>query len=278
MRNWILISTIVVGLAGTVRATEPDPKELAAKGYATFKTVLAGDEAKLPEAIRYMEESRRADDTNVGNLYNLARAYFFEAITFNRVEPLGKAEQTFARIVELDPKRVDALSFHGSILTIMSQGGDLAKFMQGVQEMKTAIERSPNDITSRIVLSTTARNFPPQALAAMGNYDPSGDVQFVANVFDRIHSDFAPHASVVMNAFAGEGYKLKGDDEKARSSFQTALSVPMPNDAGARSGRELLNKAISARMNGGEKPLLADAAFSGCHSCHLTAPEKLLPR
>ena len=69
MRNWILISTIVVGLAGTVRATEPDPKELAAKGYATFKTVLAGDEAKLPEAIRYMEESRRADDTNVGNLY-----------------------------------------------------------------------------------------------------------------------------------------------------------------------------------------------------------------
>jgi len=279
MKNWILISAIAITLAaGTVTATEPDAKELAAKGYATFKAVLAGDEAKLPEAIGYMEESRKADGANVSNLFNLARAYFFEAITFIRQEPLVKAEQTFARIIELDPKRVDALSFHGSVLTIMSQGGDSAKFMQGAQEMRTAIERSPNDVTSRIVLSSTARNFPPQALAAMGNYDPSGDLQFVSNIFDRLHSDFAPHASVVMNAFVGEGYKMKGDEEKARASFQTALGVGMPNDAGARSGRELLNTAITERMNGGEKPLFANPLFSGCHSCHLAAADKLLPR
>src|SRR5439155_4663436 len=108
-----------------------------------------------------MVQARQADGTNVDNLYNLARAYFFDALTFNRQESLVQAEQTFARVIELDPKRVDALSFHGSILTQMSGGRDLAKFLQGVQEMKTAIERSPNDITSRIVMSFTARNFPP---------------------------------------------------------------------------------------------------------------------
>src|SRR6266446_2413204 len=89
MKNWILMSTILVGLtAGSLMATEPDAKELAAKGYATFKGVLAGDEAKLPEAIGYMEESRKADGANVANLYNLARAYFFEAVTFKREQPL----------------------------------------------------------------------------------------------------------------------------------------------------------------------------------------------
>ena len=279
MKNRFLISAVAIGLAvGTVMATEPDAKELAAKGYATFKGVLAGDEAKLPEAIRYMEESRSADGSNVSNLFNLARAYFFEAITFNREEPLAKAEQTFAKIMELDPKRVDALSFHGSVLTQMSRGGDVAKFMRGVQEMKAAIEQLPNDVTSRIVLSATSRNFPPQALAAMGNYDPTGDTQFVANVFDTFHSDFAPHASVVMNAIAGEDYKQRGDAEKARASFQKALDAPMPTGSGARVGRELLNKVIAARLNGGDKPVFADPAFSGCHSCHLTAPDKLLPR
>ena len=52
MRNWILISMVMVALAaGTLRATEPDAKELAAKGYSAFKNVLEGDVSKLAEPI-----------------------------------------------------------------------------------------------------------------------------------------------------------------------------------------------------------------------------------
>jgi len=225
-----------------------------------------------------MVQARQADGTNVDNLYNLARAYFFDALTFNRQESLVQAEQTFARVIELDPKRVDALSFHGSILTQMSGGRDLAKFLQGVQEMKTAIERSPNDITSRIVMSFTARNFPPEALAAIGNYDPIGDLKLVSSAFDSGSYDFAPHADVVMKAFVGETYKLKGDHSKAHESFQAALKVPKPDDAGQRSGRELLDAKITERMNGADKSLFADPLLYGCHACHLSAPEKLLSR
>jgi len=90
MRTWLLIAMLTL-------ATGPDSKELAKQGYSLFKDVLAGDEAKLPEAIRQMEEARKADETYVPNLYNLARA----------------------------------MAFHGAILAQMSGGKDMAMFMRG---------------------------------------------------------------------------------------------------------------------------------------------------
>lgn len=277
MRNWILISIVTIGLAvGTLGARGSDAKALAEKGLSVFYDVLGGDEAKWPEAIKYMEESRRADGTNIYNLYNLARAYFYEAITHSNAEAVLKAEQTFARIIELDPKKTEALSFHGSILTLLSNGGrDLAKFMQGVQEMKKAIELAPNNINNRIVMAFTSRNFPPQALAAMGNYDPFSDLQTVKAAFDDNGFYYAPHADVVMKAFVAETLKLRGQDAKAKEVFQAALAVPIPKDPGPRAGREIINGAITERMNGGEKSLFNNSLFAGCHSCHLNAPDKL---
>src|SRR5437773_7720540 len=114
-------------------AAAPDAKELAQKGYTTFKQVLAGDEARLPDAISYMEQARSLDEKNVPNLYNLARAYFFEGATFNKLESIMKAEKVFARMLELDPSRTDALAFHGSLLTIVSGGKDMAMFMRGAE-------------------------------------------------------------------------------------------------------------------------------------------------
>lgn len=279
MRNWILISIVTTILAvGALAAAQEDAKQLAAKGHSVFLQVLGGDESKLPEAIRYMEDARQLDPTNVNNLYNLGRVRFFEVITLGRQESLAKAEEAFARIIELDPKKTEALSFHGSVLTQQSGGRDIAKFMQGVTEMKTALEKSPNNINNLIVMAFTAGNFPPQALAAMGNYSPLKDLQFVSTAFSGRVSSYAPHADVVMKAFLGENFKLKGDEEKARASFEAALAVPKPNDAGAQAGREVLTAAIAARMNGGEKSLFNTRIFQGCHSCHLNAPDKLQAR
>lgn len=275
MRNWILISIVIMALAvGTLAARTSSAKELADKGLAVFHDVLGGDETKLAEAVQYMEDARKADEKNIDNLYNLARAYFYEGITFNKVEPIIKAEQITARIMELDPKKTEALAFHGSLLTIMSGGRDIPKFMQGAQEMKKAIELAPKNINNRIVLAFTARNFPPQALAAMGNYDPLPDLEFVSNAFEGDSFFYAPHADTVMKAFVGETYKSKGDSEKAKAKFEAALAVPKPKDPGERAGRELIDAAIKARMNGGEKTLFS-GVFSGCHSCHLNAPDKL---
>ena len=124
MRNWILISIVTIILAvGALAAAQEDAKQLAAKGHSVFLQVLGGDESKLPEAIRYMEDARQLDPTNVNNLYNLGRVRFFEVITLGRQESLAKAEEMFARIMELDPKKTEALSFHGSVLT--QQGMDI---------------------------------------------------------------------------------------------------------------------------------------------------------
>lgn len=279
MRNWITISVLVIGMAvGTLSAGEPDAKELAAKGYSTFKNVLSGDEAQLPEAIRYMEDSQKADGTYLPNLYNLARAYFFEGITFNKEESILKAEKTFARLIELDPSRMDALSFHGAILAQMSGGRDLAMFSRGAQELKTAFERRPDDLTVRIVMAFTSQNLPPQARAMIGVTDPVGDLKFIGQTLDGFSSDFAPHASVVMNAFIGEALMKSGDKEKAYASFQTALKTPQPFDEGEQAGRKLIDDSIKARMNGGEKSIFDNSLFTGCHSCHLSAPDKLLSR
>ena len=62
MRSWILVSIVTTALAaGTLTAREPNAKELAARGYAAFQAVLTGDPSRLPEAIRDMEEARKAD-------------------------------------------------------------------------------------------------------------------------------------------------------------------------------------------------------------------------
>jgi tetratricopeptide (TPR) repeat protein len=225
-----------------------------------------------------MEEAREADETYVPNLYNLGRAYFFEAITFNKDASASKAEKTLARLLELDPSRTDAMVFHGAILAQMSGGRDMAMFMRAAQEFRTAIQRSPDDLTVRIVTAFMSQNLPPQALAMIGVKDPMADLKFVSGVFDTFSSDFAPHASVVMNAFIGEGLMQRGDKENARASFEKALKVPQPFDEGEIAGRKLLDDTIKARMKGGEQSIFGSAAFGGCHSCHLAAPEKLLPR
>jgi hypothetical protein len=40
----------------------------------------------------------------------------------------------------------------------------------------------------------------------------------------------------------------KGDKEKARASFESALKAEKPDDSGQLAGRELLDKVITARM------------------------------
>lgn len=259
-------------------AAGSDARELAQKGYTTFKEVLAGDEAQLPDAIRYMEQARSLDEKYVPNLYNLARAYFFEGATFNKLESIMNAEKVFARMLELDPSRTDALAFHGSLLTIMSGGKDMAMFMRGAEELKTAFQRTPDDATVRIVLGFTSFNLPPQARAMIGINDPVGNLKYIGNRLDNFESDFAPHASVVMNAIIGEGLMAAGDKGKARASFEKALKVPQPLDDGQIAGRKVLDEIIRTRMNGGSKPIFAEPVFSTCHSCHLAAPDKLLPR
>ena len=277
MRTWILVSIVMILLAvGALNAAGPDPKELAQKGYNTFKDVLTGDHAKLPEAIRLLEQSRSGDATNVPNLYNLARAYFFDGITFNKEDSISKAEKTFARVVELDASRTDAMAFHGAILAQVSGGRDMATFMRGAQELKTAFERTPQDLTVRIVLAFTTQNLPPQARSLIGVTNPVSDLQFIGKALDSFSSDFAPHASVVMNAFIGEGQLMAGEKEKARASFERALKVPEPFDEGQLAGRKRLERTIVARMNGGDQPIFADRLFTGCNSCHLAAPDKLL--
>jgi len=275
MRMWFWFSILVVTLAGTVSATEQDAKQLAEKGHEVFMKVLGGDEARYGEVVKYMEQSRELEPANTENLYNLARVYFYDALTKNNPESAAKAERTLAKLMEVKPADTQALSFHGSILTAMSGGKDMAKFMQGVKEMKAAIEKDPGNINNRIVLSFTSRNFPPQALAAMGNYDSLKDLEFVRDAFKGNAFYYAPHAEVVMNAFVGDAYKNRADEANARKNFEAALAVPKPADPGERKGRDLLDTAIRTRMNGGDQPL-GNGAFSGCHSCHLSAPDKLL--
>ncbi len=277
MRRWILISILGVGLvSGSLSAVGQDASQLSQKGMAIFQEVLAGDEARLPEALGLMEQARTLDGTRIYNLYTLGRAYFYEAVRHNRGEALVKAEEAFARIMELQPKHTEAMSFHGSVLTVLSRGQDIPKFMQGVREMKTAIESEPENINNRIVMAFTAQNFPPEALAAIGNYNALADLEMVSSRFAGLSFPRAPHADVVMKAFVAEAYQRQGDHEKAKTLFEAALAVPVPADSGKRSGREVLAAEITKRMNGGENSLFTNRIFTSCQSCHLRYPEKLL--
>jgi tetratricopeptide (TPR) repeat protein len=276
MTKWFWVFLLPLALAvGTLTATTQDARSLAVKGHTTFVEVLGGDEARLPEAIKYMEDARNLNPADTTNLYNLGRAYFYDSVTKGNVESAGKAERTIASLLELKPDDTRALSFHGSVLTAISGGKDIAMFMKGAGEMKTAVEKAPKNINNRIVIALTSENFPPQALAAMGNYDNLKDLEIVRDAFNGQTFYYAPHADVVMKAMVGDAYRKKGDMSKARENFEAALTVPKPAKAGDKAGREIIDAAIRGRMNGGEKALLS-GPLSGCHSCHLNAPEKLL--
>lgn len=277
MRRWILISIMGVGLVtGSLSAIGQDAPQLSQKGMAIFQEVLAGDEERLPEALGYMEQARTVDGTQIYNLYTLGRAYFYEAVTQNRREALVKAEEVFARVIELQPNHTEAMSFHGSVLTALSRGQDIPKFMQGIREMKTAIESAPENINNRIVMAFTVQAFPPEALAAIGNYNALADLEMVSSRFAGLSFPRAPHADVVMKAFVAEAYKRRGDHDKAKALFEAALAVPAPDDSGKRAGREVLTAEITKRMNGGENSLSTNRIFTSCHSCHLRYPGKLL--
>ena len=98
--------------------------------------------------------------------------------------------------------------------------------------MRKAIEMAPNDINNHIVLPLTALNFPPEALKAMGNYDPLQDIQLVSKAFDGGSFHYAPHADVVMKSIAGEIYMQRGDTANARVLFESALAVAKPEAMG----------------------------------------------
>src|SRR5262245_16579697 len=147
-RNLTRIGALLVGsLASWATAISSSPvgnerRDQASQGWRTFLEVLAGDQGKFQLAVSQLEKAASVDPSNEHNLFTLGRAYFYDAITHNSVSSAEKAERTFARVLELNPKH-DALAFHGSVLTILSQGADLEKFRKGIQEINRGVQQDP---------------------------------------------------------------------------------------------------------------------------------------
>src|SRR5262245_39551521 len=168
-RQSIRIGALILGTLalGTIalspaRAAGDQPAVMAKQGWTTFLEVLAGDQTKFGLAVQQLAQAAVAAPTDVFNLFTLGRAYFYDAITHNNRSSAEKAERTFARILELNPKH-DALAFHGSVLTFLSQGKDLEKFRKGVQEMNQMVQQDPYSLNARFSRSLTALGLPSQA-------------------------------------------------------------------------------------------------------------------
>jgi cytochrome c-type biogenesis protein CcmH/NrfG len=111
--------------------------------------VLAGNQGQFPLAVRRLEQAATAAPGNEHNLFTLGRAYFYDAITHNNLASAEKAERAFSRVLELNPRH-DARAFHGSVLTILSQGKDLEKFHKGIQEMNQVVQQDPSSLNGRL--------------------------------------------------------------------------------------------------------------------------------
>jgi uncharacterized protein (DUF2141 family) len=274
----LILGTVVLGTIAfsPARAAGDQLADVAKQGWLTFLEVLSGDQTKFQLAVHQLEQAAVAAPSDTHNLFTLGRAYFYDAITHNNLSSAEKAERTFARILELNPKH-DALAFHGSVLTFLSQGRDLEKFRKGVQEMNQMVHQEPNSLNGRFSRSLTALGLPLPARSGMGSYDPVEDLEFASHAFEGIEFHYAPHAQVGSKAFVGEAYLLRRDIAKAQAAFKAALAVPVPSEAGAKAGRALLQDIIRKRLNGSEQSLnelLGQAGLSSCNTCHLRISEK----
>lgn len=269
----LLLGSLVLGMIPSPysKVAADQPADGAKEGWLTFMEVLAGDQAQFQSAVRRLEQAATAVPTNEHNLFTLGRAYFYDAITHNNLASAERAERAFSRVLELNPKH-DALAFHGSVLTVLSQGKDLGKFQKGIQEMNRVVQQNPSNLNGRLSRSLTALGLPSEARSGMGNYDPVDDLEFASRAFEGIEFHYAPHAEMGSKAFVGEAYLLRGDVAKAQAAFKAALSVPLPSEPGAKAGRVLLQDLVRKRLNGSERSfneLLGQAGLGGCNTCHL---------
>jgi uncharacterized protein (DUF2141 family) len=238
--------------------------------------VLAGNQGQFPLAVRRLEQAATAAPGNEHNLFTLGRAYFYDAITHNNLASAEKAERAFSRVLELNPRH-DARAFHGSVLTILSQGKDLEKFHKGIQEMNQVVQQDPSSLNGRLSRNLTALGLPSEARPGMGNYDPVEDLVFASHAFEGVEFHYAPHAEMGSKVFVGEAYLLRGDSAKAQAAFKAALSVPFPSEPGAKAGRVLLQDLIRKRLNGSGRSfneLLGQAGLGSCNTCHLRISEQ----
>src|SRR5262245_59149518 len=167
-RIGLLLAGVLLFSQAPVRSSATASEgDQVAQGWLTFLEVLAGDQTKLQLALSQLEKAANQDPTNQQNLFTLGRAYFYDAITHYNLASAEKSERIFARVLELNPKH-DALAFHGSVLTILSQGKDLAKFRRGVEEMNQVVQQNPSSLNGRLSRSLTALALPPQARSGMG--------------------------------------------------------------------------------------------------------------
>jgi len=264
----------LVGNSFEARAAEQsaDP---AREGWRNFLEVLSGNQSKFELALRQLEEAAATAPKDIHNLYTLGRAYFYDAISHNHLDSAEKAERTFARVLELDPKH-EALAFHGSVLTILSQGKDPEKFRQGIREMDLLVQRNPDSLTGRLSRGFTALAIPTELRPKLGNYDPVRDFELTGQAFEGILFHDAPHAEFSSKAFLGESYLFRGDIANAQAAFKAALAVPLPAEPGAKAGRVVLQDLVRRRLNGSEQSLsdlLRQAGLGSCNACHLRRPE-----
>src|SRR5262245_37465443 len=270
------VLTVCILVLGTISfsgsmANKDQHADVAAQGWRTFLEVLAGDQGKFQLAVSQLEKAASTDPPNEHTLFTLGRAYFYDAITHRSLASAEKAERTFARVLELNPKH-DALAFHGSVLTILSQGKDFETFHKGLQEMNQMVQQDPSSLNGRLGRSLTALGLPSHAQSVMGSYDPVDDLEFASHAFEGIESHYAPHAEMGSKAFVGEAYLLRGDVAKAREAFKAALAVPLPSEAESKAGRVFLQDIVRKRMNGSEQSfnqLLSKAGLGSCNTCHL---------
>ena len=271
-RIGLLLAGVLLFSQAPVRSSATASEgDQAAQGWLTFLEVLAGDQTKLQLALSQLQKAADQDPTNQQNLFTLGRAYFYDAITHYNLASAEKSERIFARVLELNPKH-DALAFHGSVLTILSQGKDLAKFRRGVEEMNQVVQQNPSSLNGRLSRSLTALALPPQARSGMGKYDPLDDLEFASHAFEGFQSHYAPHAEAASKAFLGEAYLLRGDAAKAQAAFKVALAISLPSEADAKAGRVLLQDIIEKRLKGSAQnlnQLLAQAGLGSCNTCHL---------
>lgn len=193
------------------------------------------------------------------------RGMFFAGFSGNQ-EMLDKGLKACEEVLAKNPKHAEALVWHGSGLFYQSgqlfQKGDQQKgievYMRGMAEMDKAVALEPENLGVRIpraaVLMSAATNSKgPQAKMfaqkALEDYEWS-----LARQGDL--SDLGTHPKGELLQGLGNGYRVMGDLEKAKTFF-ARLEKEMPDTAYAK-------RAIKFRETGS-----LEARETTCIGCHV---------
>ena len=205
--------------------------------------VLPQNEAEdIQTEIAVFEDSLREEPENTVILLKLGILYHNLGVEGDK-KAVKRAKKLFEKLLELEPKNVEALVWYGSVLTLKGRDilfpiSKLGYVNNGIEKMDKAVELAPDNINVRMIRAHNSLNLPGMFHRIKIAIT---DFEHLLTLREKRQEEFSKSLLAKIFLGLGKAYSKKGDITKARENWQEAVEL-LPDSKEAEMARILLEE------------------------------------